>query len=159
MGRDGIEPPTLRFSAELGALRHQAWGAASQSCGAVSLPPDAAVQQQPQPVVGEVAEAMPDPLDLFDEQVQCLGGPVGAPAGGVEGEDLGLPGSHGADQPGQLRELDAILPAAEALSRRVIFSLGTGTSRFGLLIVTERHPTRLPRSPEGAAARTTQQSR
>jgi hypothetical protein len=41
----------------------------------------------------------------------------------VEGEDLGLPGSHGADQPGQLRELDAILPAAEALSRRVIFSL------------------------------------
>ena len=26
-----------------GALRHQAWGAASQSCGAVSLPCDAAV--------------------------------------------------------------------------------------------------------------------
>jgi hypothetical protein len=30
-----------------GALRHQAWGAASQSCGSVSLPPDAAMQQQP----------------------------------------------------------------------------------------------------------------
>ena len=29
------------------ALRHQAWIAASQSCGPVSLPPDAAVQQQP----------------------------------------------------------------------------------------------------------------
>jgi hypothetical protein len=26
------------------ALRHQAWGAASQSCGLVSLPPDAAMQ-------------------------------------------------------------------------------------------------------------------
>jgi NADPH:quinone reductase-like Zn-dependent oxidoreductase len=31
----------------LAALRHQAWGAASQSCGSVSLPPDAAMQQQP----------------------------------------------------------------------------------------------------------------
>jgi hypothetical protein len=31
----------------LGALRHQAWIAASQSCGPVSLPADAAVQQQP----------------------------------------------------------------------------------------------------------------
>jgi hypothetical protein len=49
------------------ALRHQAWGAASQSCGLVSLPPDAAVQQQAQPVVGEVAEAMPHTLDLLDE--------------------------------------------------------------------------------------------
>ena len=29
------------------ALRHKAWGAASQSCGSVSLPPDAAMQQQP----------------------------------------------------------------------------------------------------------------
>jgi hypothetical protein len=77
-----------------GALRHQAWGAASQSYGSVSLPPDAAVQQQPQPVVGEVAKAVPDPLHLLDEQVQCFGGPVGAAIGGVEGEDLDLPDSH-----------------------------------------------------------------
>jgi hypothetical protein len=35
----------------------------------VSLPPDAAVQQQPQLAVGEVAEAMSDPLDLLDQQV------------------------------------------------------------------------------------------
>jgi hypothetical protein len=32
---------------QLRALRHQAWIAASQSRGPVSLPPDAAVQQQP----------------------------------------------------------------------------------------------------------------
>jgi hypothetical protein len=53
----GVRPPPLPLSnkgqeiaaALLGklALRHQAWGAASQSCGSVSLPPDAAMQQQP----------------------------------------------------------------------------------------------------------------
>jgi hypothetical protein len=42
-------------------------------------------------VVGEVAEAVPDALDLLDQQVDGLGGPVGAAIGGVEGEDLGLP--------------------------------------------------------------------
>jgi hypothetical protein len=45
----------------MAALRHQAWIAASQSRGPVSLPRDAAVQQQPQAVVGEVTEAVPDP--------------------------------------------------------------------------------------------------
>jgi len=58
---------------------------------------------------------MPDPLDLLDQQVHGFGGSVGAAAGGVEGEDLGLPGSHGASQPGQLGDLDAIAPAVEAL--------------------------------------------
>ena len=33
----------------------------------------------------------------------------------MEGEDLGLPDSHGAGQPGQLRNLDAITPAVEAV--------------------------------------------
>jgi hypothetical protein len=56
------------------------WGAAPQPRGVVSLPPDATVQQQqPQPVVGEVAEAVADALDPFDQQVHRLGGPVGAP--------------------------------------------------------------------------------
>jgi hypothetical protein len=49
----------------LPVLCHQAWGAPAHSCGPVSLPGDAAVQQQPQPVVGEVAEAMPDPLTFL----------------------------------------------------------------------------------------------
>src|SRR5215211_2978777 len=47
------------------ALRHQTWGTPSQVCGPVSLPDDAAVQQQPQAIVGEVAEAVADPLDLL----------------------------------------------------------------------------------------------
>jgi hypothetical protein len=34
--------------------------------------------------------------------------------GGVKGEELGLPGPHGASQPGQLRDLDTIAPVVEA---------------------------------------------
>jgi hypothetical protein len=49
----------------LAALLHQTLRAASQSHGLGSLPPDAAVQQQPQAIVGEVAEAVPDALDLL----------------------------------------------------------------------------------------------
>jgi hypothetical protein len=37
----GMKPSGWRVD---GALRHQAWGAASQSCGSVSLPRDAAVE-------------------------------------------------------------------------------------------------------------------
>jgi hypothetical protein len=35
----------------------------------------------------------------------------------VPGEDLGLPGPHGASQPGQLSNLDAIAPVVEAVQR------------------------------------------
>jgi hypothetical protein len=91
-----------------------AWGAASQSCALVSLPADAAVQQQPQPVVGEVAEAVADAPALLDEQVDGLGRSVRAAICGVEGEDLGLP-ARTVRQPGQLRNLDAIAPAVEAV--------------------------------------------
>jgi hypothetical protein len=45
----------------------------------------------------------------------ALPGPVGAAIGGVEGQDLGLPGPHGASQPGQLRDLNATCPAVEAV--------------------------------------------
>jgi hypothetical protein len=64
--------------------------------------------QQPKPVVSAVTEARPDPLDLLDAQVDGYGGPIGAAIGGVEGQGLGLPSSHGASQPGQLRDLDAV---------------------------------------------------
>jgi hypothetical protein len=40
-----------------------------------------------------------DPPDLLDEQVDGFGEPIGAAIGGLEGQDLGLPGSHGASQP------------------------------------------------------------
>jgi hypothetical protein len=57
---------------------------------------------------------VPDRLDLSDEQVHGLGGPVGTVMGGVKGEELGLPGPHGASQPGQLGDLDTIAPVVEA---------------------------------------------
>jgi inner membrane protein involved in colicin E2 resistance len=61
------------------AQRHQAWMVPSESYGLVSLPPNAAVQQQTQAVVGKVAEAMADPLDLVDKQVHGLVGPLEQP--------------------------------------------------------------------------------
>jgi hypothetical protein len=42
---------------------------------------------------------VPDVLDLLDEEVDGLGGPVGTAAGGVKGEDLGLPRPDGAGKP------------------------------------------------------------
>ena len=60
---------------------------------------------------------MPDPLDLLDEQIHGLGGPIGTAIGGMEGKDFGLPDPDGASQPGQLRDLDAICPVVEALQR------------------------------------------
>jgi HB1, ASXL, restriction endonuclease HTH domain len=49
--RDSPNPVIERHAKP--ALRYQAWGAVSQACGPVSLPPDSAVQQQ-QPVGGQV---------------------------------------------------------------------------------------------------------
>src|ERR687898_1099872 len=66
-------PAANRFS----ALRDQAWLAASDSCDRWSVPFDAAVEQESQAVVLEVAEAVADPFDLFDQQVHGFGWPVG----------------------------------------------------------------------------------
>jgi len=52
-------------------------------------------------VVGEVVEAVPDALDLLDEQVDRLGGPLEPASGGVEGEDLGLPRPHRCEPAGK----------------------------------------------------------
>jgi hypothetical protein len=68
---------------------------------------------------------MANALDLLDEQVDGLGGSVGAAIGDMPGQDLGLPGSHGAGQPGQLSDLDAFRPADEAVQR------GPGRRRAG----------------------------
>ena len=92
----------------------QTWCAASQSCGLVNLPPTNAIRQQPQAVVGEVAKAVADALDLLDQQVHGLGGPARAAIGGMPGKDLGLPGPHGAGKARQLRHPDAVSPALEA---------------------------------------------
>src|SRR4029453_9947277 len=60
---------------------------------------------------------MPDALDLLDEQVHRLGRSVGAAIGGMPGQDLGLPGPHGAGQTRQLRQMDTLCPAVEAVQR------------------------------------------
>ena len=52
------------------------------------------VEQHPQPVVLEGAEAMAAPLDLLHEQVQPFGRAVGG-TGVVMGQDLGAPSSQG----------------------------------------------------------------
>ncbi len=52
-------------------------------------------KEDPQPVVGEGPEAGADPLDLLDDRVQALGGPVGG-TGGVPGQDLAAPSLEGA---------------------------------------------------------------
>jgi hypothetical protein len=48
------------------------------------------VQQQAEPIVAEVPEAVPDALDLLDQQVDALGHAV-RPAGGVEREHFVFP--------------------------------------------------------------------
>jgi hypothetical protein len=58
---------------------------------------------------------VPDPLHLLDQEVDGLGGSVGAPACGVGGEDFGLPGSYGAGEPRQLVHAHAVCPVVEAL--------------------------------------------
>src|SRR5215211_454817 len=60
---------------------------------------------------------MPDPLDLLDQQVHGFGRSVGAAAGRVEGEDLGLPSPDRSGEPRQLRDPDAIRPVVEACQR------------------------------------------
>ncbi len=60
------------------------------------------MQQQPEPVVGEVAEAKADSLDALDEQVDGFGGAVAGSVGGEVGEQLVLPGGDGAGQAVQL---------------------------------------------------------
>src|SRR5215213_2451381 len=59
-------------------------------------------EQDPEPVVLEIPEAMGEPADLLDDQVDGLGAAVGD-AGGVEvGRHLLAPGLEGAAEPAYL---------------------------------------------------------
>lgn len=48
-------------------------------------------EQDADPVVGEVPEAVSEAPGLFDDAVDGFGAVVGDPAGGEVGQDLGLP--------------------------------------------------------------------
>ena len=63
------------------------------------LPGDSAVQQEAQPVVTKIAEAVSDPQDFLDQQVDRFGGAIADSAGAEEGQELLAPGGEGAGQP------------------------------------------------------------
>lgn len=72
------------------ALRDKAWGASPDSSSWTSVPFDARVEQQPEPVVLEIPHPVSDASDLFGHQV--LGFDRSRrDAGHMEVEDLGFP--------------------------------------------------------------------
>src|SRR5215216_1389933 len=76
---------------------------ASQPYGPVRLPADPAVEQQPQPAVDEVTEAMPDALDLLHQQVDGHA-PRGDRVGVLADPSARLgPGPLGQHRPGEDR--------------------------------------------------------
>jgi hypothetical protein len=62
------------------ALRHQPPGAASQSRGPGSLPPDAVVQQQPQAVVVKLPKPWPTRLTFLPSRLTASVGPLEQPS-------------------------------------------------------------------------------
>ena len=87
----------------------------SEVRGAVIVPGDAAVQQQPKPVGGEVAKAPADAFDLFDGEGAGFGGSVAGAAGGVPVEDGGLPAADGAGEATHLGGVAGVGPGRQQL--------------------------------------------
>ena len=82
------------------ALRDEP-GSGSVSRDGMSLSRAAGGEQDAEAVVGQVAEASPGALDLFDGEVGGFDAAVGG-AGGVVGEDLGVPSGEGLGEGSQL---------------------------------------------------------
>lgn len=98
------------------------------------MPCDAAAQEKPEAIVVEVPESVPDPTDLFDQEVHRFGGPVGL-AGGVVGQDLRLPVPGGAGQGVQLGDVAFIAVAVEAVQG----SAGRGSAPGGVDLAEQLH--------------------
>lgn len=96
-GRASVEISDVE-SARKTALRGERWLAASDSACWDGSPLDAAAEEEPSPVVVEVAVAVADAADLLDEQVDGFGRSVGGAGGGVEGEGLVAPPVNGAGE-------------------------------------------------------------
>jgi hypothetical protein len=92
---------------------------------ATASPFDAAVQQESEPIVLEVAEAVPDALDLLDQQVHGFGGSVGQ-AGAVPAEDLVLPPPDGGGEAAELGDVGTPAVDVEALEPPSSLALRAG---------------------------------
>ena len=57
------------------------------------------MQQEAQPVVTKIAEAVSDPQDFLDQQVDRFGGAIADSAGAEVGQELRPPRGEGAGQP------------------------------------------------------------
>jgi hypothetical protein len=84
----------------------------------MSVPADAAVQQEAEPVVGEIAEPKADPLDPLDEQVHRIGRTVADSASGEVRQQLGFPGRDGAPEPFEFRHAGGGAGMVKVCSRR-----------------------------------------
>lgn len=76
-------------------------------------------EQDPEPVVGELSEAVGQPTDLFDDEVDGLGAAVGDAFGVEVGQHLGPPGAERATEPGDLGngQLEKLSSTLTAISR------------------------------------------
>ena len=79
--------------------------AASDSAGGDGIRLHAAAEEESASVVGEVAVAVAEAADLFEEQVDGFGRSVRCAAGGVEGEDLVPPAVDGVREPGEFGDV------------------------------------------------------
>src|ERR687897_3547307 len=77
------------------------------------LPWSAAAEQEPEPIVLEVPEAEPEPLDVLDHEVGAFGGGVGEP-GAMPAQDRDLPPGDGAGQPFELGDVAVGAVAVES---------------------------------------------
>ena len=60
------------------------------------------MEQQAEPIVGEVSKSMADTENFLDQQVDRLGGAIAGPPGGEVGQEFLAPCGDGARQPGDL---------------------------------------------------------
>jgi hypothetical protein len=83
------------------------------------------VEQEPEAIVLEVAEAVADALDLLHEQVHGLGGSVGE-AGAVPAQDLVLPAAHGGGEAAEFVDFGSAALGVEAVEPPAGLAQGVG---------------------------------
>ena len=92
-------------------------------------------EQDPQPVVAEIAEPMGEAADLLDDQVDGLGAAVGDAVGVEVGQHLCPPGTEGAAEAGNLGDRAAVEGVNHLLrDRPAVFGTGVvGRSELSII--------------------------